>query len=474
MPRRILLIYPPDDHIISTNIPEVIRQGMGSFPPLGLMYLAAAAEKYTAWETSIFDAQTTVGGYASMERRILDFLPDVVGIQVYTFSLIDAYETARIVRRILPDSKIIMGGPHVNIYPAQTLNSGLTDYVCTGEGEHSLPELLKRIESGADPGGISGIWYKKSDGSVVSGGPPEPINDLDKLPFPARKLLPVHDYKSVFSRGNFTTMMSSRGCPYRCIYCERPQMGKKFRPRTPANIADEMEECIENFSIKTFFFYDDTFNIDRQRVVDFCRELKKRGIKAAWDIRARIDRMDPELLDELSSAGCERIHYGIESGSQEILDNMRKDINLDDARNVVKATKKAGIETLCYFMLGNPGEKAGHIKRTVDFACSLDADYAHISVTIPFPGTPLYTMGLEKKIFDADYWFEFAKNPREDFVPRVWEENFTRDELINHMNSAYRRFYFRPAYMLKSLFKIKTPAEFFKKASGGLSMLFKK
>lgn len=469
---RILLVYPPKENIISTNIPEIVQEGMGSFPPLGLMYLASAIEKFTEWEVEILDTQAAGTSYALLEKQIASRKADVVGIQVYTFSLIDAYETARIVRKVLPDARIVMGGPHVNIYPAETMESGLADYVCLGEGEYSLSELLGRIATDKSAEGIKGIWRRES-GRTVEGPHPEVINDLDALPFPSRKLVPADRYKTLLSRGRFTTLMSSRGCPYRCIYCDRPQMGKKFRPRSAVNIADEIETCLRDFGIRTFFFYDDTFNIDRVRVMAFCRELKSRSLGVKWDIRARIDRMDEEMLDALADAGCERIHYGIESGSQDILDNMRKDIKLDEAKRIVHSTKKAGIETLCYFMLGNPGEKEEHIKRTVDFACSLDADYAHIAVTIPFPGTPLYALGLERKIFKDDYWREFAQNPSKDFVPRVWEENFSREELIARMNASYRRFYFRPQYMFKTLFKTKSPSELIQKITGGIGLLFK-
>jgi len=225
-----------------------------------------------------------------------------------------------------------------------------------------------------------------------------------------------------------------------------------------------------NMGIHEFLIYDDTFNIDKKRVFDICNLIKERGLDIYFDIRARIDKINKEMLIALKEAGCARIHYGIESANQRILDILRKDITVAQAEKVIKMTKDVGIETLAYFMIGNPTETRDEILNTIKFAKTLKPDYCHFSVTMPFPATPLYELGLEKGIFN-DYWREFAANPAKDFVPQLWEENLSREELIGLLEHAYKSFYTRPGYVFKKMLKVRSFDEFKRKAKAGMRIL---
>jgi radical SAM superfamily enzyme YgiQ (UPF0313 family) len=247
-------------------------------------------------------------------------------------------------------------------------------------------------------------------------------------------------------------------------------MGKRFRARSAKNVVDEMEECVR-LGIREFLVYDDTFTIDRKRVQDVCAEIKARGLDIGWDIRARVNTVDAQLLRVLKAAGCERIHYGVESGNEDILKVLRKGITLNQVEDAFRMTKEAGIETLAYFIIGSPRETRSTIEDTIRFAIRLDPGFVHFSIMTPFPATELYRLGLAEGLIKSDVWQDFAKTPRAGFIPPLWEENLKRDELIRLMKSAYKRFYLRPKYVATRLAKIGTTEELYRKLKAGIRVM---
>ena len=469
---KVLLIYPPDFNMITTNLPEIIDEETGCYPPLGLMYIAACAKKYTDYEIEILDAQIQMEklDYDDLEREIGERRPDVVGIQTMTFTLIDVVLTIERIKKIDPQIHICLGGPHVNIYPEETIRLSGVDSIVLGEGEYTFVELLRALETQSDISQVKGLVFQKGK-EIINTGKRGLIDDLDALPFPVRDLLPYKKYYSVLGKHTpITTMMTSRGCPYRCLFCDRPHLGKTFRARSSKSVVDEMEECIE-LGIKEIFMYDDTFSINKQRVLDICDEIMRRDLKIIWDIRARIDTIDAQILKNLYKAGCRRIHYGVESGNPEILRVLRKGIDLREAEKTFKMTRDYGITTLAYFMIGNPAETKKQIMETFAFAKKIKPDYVHFAVTTPFPATDLYRLGLQKGILKSDYWQEFASNPRKDFIPKLWEENLLEKELKKLLNDMYKRFYLRPGYIFKEIRRIRSRQEFRRKIKAGLSLL---
>ncbi|MDP2909512.1 MAG: radical SAM protein, partial [bacterium] len=299
----------------------------------------------------------------------------------------------------------------------------------------------------------------------------ELIQNLDELPFPARHLVPFQKYSSVLAKKfPVTTMFTSRGCPYRCLFCDRPHLGKFFRARSASNVVDEFEKCVR-MGIKEIFIYDDTFGVDRQRVLDICQGIIKRKIDISWDIRTRVNTVDEEILIALKNAGCQRIHYGVEAGTQRILNILRKGITLEMAEKAFRLTKKAGIQTAGYFIIGSPSETEEEILATINFAKKLNPDFVHFTILTPYPATDLYRFGLETGVIKYDYWKEFAQTPSLDFSPPVWEEIFSKDELNKLLKKAYRSFYFRPGYVLKRLREVSSFKEFLAKAGMALKLL---
>jgi len=467
---KVLLIQPPEFHMITTNVPSVVDEESGAYPPLGLLYVAAYLERNTAHTVEILDTILDHLSYEEIEAELRRRKPDVVGIQAMTFTLIDAILTAKAVKRVNSATPVILGGPHVFIYPRETLEIPEVDYIVVGEGEETFTRLVEALAEDRDISAIHGIGFRRRGETVLT--PLVPLlSDLDSLPMPARHLVPQDRYYSVLAQElPITTMMTSRGCPMQCIFCDRPHLGKTFRYRSPESVVQEMQDCEEK-GIREIFVYDDTFTIRRDRVIDICRMYQERGLRVGWDIRAHINTMTDAVLDALAAAGCRRIHYGVEAGTAEIVKVLKKGIDLERTRAVFSQTKARGITTLGYFMIGNPGETREQVLETIRFARNLDADYIHLSVATPFPATELYQLGFERGLYREDYWREFSRDPQPDFKPRLWEEMMNRDELIHLMRMGYRQYYMRPRYLLKRVLDVRSWSEFRRKAKAGLRLL---
>jgi radical SAM superfamily enzyme YgiQ (UPF0313 family) len=471
---KLLLINPPAFNTIESEVPEVVREERGYNPPLGILSIAGYLEKKSEIEIEILDTQVEELNIKQIEERIKFAKPNAVGITTMTFTLLDVLDLAKLVKKINPEIKVILGGPHPHIFPQETINFPEVDFLVIGEGEETNKELMENITDKDKLRQVRGIVFKDNNEIINTGSRPLIMN-LDDLPFPARHLTPYKKYTSVLSSENIvTTAFTSRGCPYKCLFCDRPHLGKFFRARSAKNVAAELELC-QKMGIGEVLIYDDTFTIDRARVIDICNEILQREIKIGWDIRARVDTVDEEVLKKLKEAGCLRIHYGIEAGTEKILKVLRKGITLEMAERAIKMTKKVGIQTLAYFMIGSPTETKEDIEQTIAFAKKIDPDFVHITILTPFPATDVYRLGLEKGVIPYDYWQKFAKNPTKEFSPLYWEESLKKEELKAYLGKAYKSFYFRPHYLLKRVLELRSWDEFKRKSQAGLSILkFKK
>jgi radical SAM superfamily enzyme YgiQ (UPF0313 family) len=468
---KLLLLYPPEQNLIDTELPKVLEQGIGIVPPLGLLYIAASVQHHTNWDVEVIDSLAEKLDYAQIEERIRASQPDAVGVTVMTHILIDCLKVADIAKKVDSNIRVIFGGPHVHLYPEESIAFDCVDYVVVGEGEYTIVELLKSWNKPCELQGICGLYFKAEGRAVTANPLHKAIEDLDSVIHPARQLLKSGLYFSSMSRHPMlTTMITSRGCPYKCVFCDRPNLGKRFRARSSEDVADEMEECVK-LGIREIVLYDDTFTIDRNRVFSVCREIERRGIRISWSIRARVDRIDLDMLKALKSAGCERINYGVESGSDKVLKNLHKGITKEQAVGAFGLTKKVGIQTVAYFMFGCPGETRDQMSETMEFAKQLNPDYCHFTILVPFPGTPLYAEGTTSGALTHDYWREFAQNPTSDFKPELWIEQVSRRELEDVLMQAYKEFYMRPSYLFRSLIQLRSLGEFKRKLQAGLHML---
>ncbi|MBU4511804.1 B12-binding domain-containing radical SAM protein [Patescibacteria group bacterium] len=468
---KILLINEPLRDSIADNDQVNLAEESHMIPPLGLLYIASVIKKKSTHNVRLFDCQVDKLSYDGIREAVKKIKPDVVGMNTLTFTLIEVLEVARLVKEVDPKIKVILGGVHVNIYPEETISFPEVDFLILGEGENVIVELLDAISDEDKLRQVTGVVFKNSQGEIINTGKRPLITNLDEIPFPARELTAYQKYTGLLSSESpITSMLTSRGCPYNCLFCHRPHFGRIFRARSAGNVVKEMILC-RDMGIKEIIIYDDTFTIDRQRVVDICKQLIDNKVKIKWDVRARVDTVDKELLNLMKEAGCVRIHYGVEAGTQKILDVLRKGITLDMAYDVFKMTKRAGIGTLGYFMIGSPRETREDIMATIKFATSLKADYIFAGITTLFPATDLYQMALEEGVIKTDVWQEFARRPQENFVPPIWDKELSQEELGELIKMFYRKFYKRPSYIIKNLLSIRSLEEFRRKFSAGFNIL---
>lgn len=452
---KLLLIYPPNLNAVTDGLPKILEEGLGFTPPIGLLYIAAAVKQRTQWDVEFMDCAAERLNYEKIRERIGVSNPDAVGITVTNIQLLDCVEVAKIAKQVCPSAKVIFGGPHVHLYPEETIAFDFVDFVFIGEAEWAVTDLLNLWGKTGGYGAVPGLYYKGS-GGIMRGAPVELHDDLDRLPFPARSLSKLNLYVSPLTHKKMVTaMITSRGCTFQCTYCARVHLGKRFRARSADNVVDEMQEC-RRLGIDHIRIYDDTFTLDRQRVLDICRAIQSRNIRVSWDIRAHVNTLDKEMLEALKQSGCQLICFGIESGNDEILKKIKKGIVKEKAAEIFRLTKKTGIKTLAYFMLGFPGESREQMLETIDFAKRLDPDFCHFAILMPFPGSAIYEEGLSKKIFPHDVWRRFAAEPRPEFKSPLWVEHVSRREMWDLLEKAYREFYFRPGYLVNRLKELRS------------------
>ena len=469
---RVLLINPPVARMIRTVLPAGVEKNRGSSPPLGLLYIASMLRNRGVADVSVLDAQAEGLLLPQIRQRIRELRPSLAGITAMTFTLPDVLDCASAVKDLFPEVPVVVGGPHAGIYPRLTLeHHPAIDFVLRGESEASFCLLVQALGGRGSLDAVPGLTYRRSDG-IRENAPGEPAEDLDSLPLPARDLLDPGLYTSVLSGASrVTTMITGRGCPYRCTFCYRPPWDMRYRARSAPGVVAEMAACAD-MGIGEIFFYDDTFNLRRSRVIDICREVLRQGLRVGWDARCRVDLLDAELLGWMRRAGCRRLHLGVETGSPRQMESCRKGIRLDQAREAFDLARLAGIDTLAYFMLGFPGETEEEMTETIRFALSLPARYAQFAVVLPFPGTELYASEQRGAPPGWDPWKRFAAHPDRDFHPPRARGPVSDRRLESILRRAYRVYYRRPSYLLRSLAGVRSWQELEQKGRVGLRILF--
>lgn len=431
-----LLINPPQD----TKYPQ---------PPLGLASLAAVLEK-NDYKVEILDANALQLSEYEIVKKADN--ADIIGITAMTPVINSAIRIAKGIKQNNPNSAIILGGPHATILPEDILNNVCeVDIIVRGEGEETIVELCDALENNSSIETLHGITYRNNN-TIKNTPSRPPIMNLDSLPFLAYHLLPLDKYKLHPPHGReypFMALLASRGCPYNCIFCSKSVFGSKFRGQSPERIVDEIVYLKERFGIKEITFYDDVFTLKQKRTMQLVKELKERNLDIPWTCEARVNLVTEELLKEMKKAGCYMIAYGIESGNQMILNTLRKNITIEQIKSAIEATRKAGIQSVGYFMLGSPGETPETIRQTIDFAKSLDIDFAQFSVTTPFPGTDLYDLYLSSGNKNTK-WDDFIYASLKSSSAPVFETKALPKEDLRERNAkAYREFYLRWSYIWK-------------------------
>lgn len=447
----VVLINPCDENAVKNCLGFKV-------PPLNLMYLAASLEKASK-SVKILDDDIMQLGEEKITKMVSKMDPMIVGLTASTSNIKKALKYVERIKSTLPNVLTIIGGPHTTFIPVETLQENeCLDLVVVGEGEKTVVDLTNNYSKYGIKGldNVKGVVYRnRSRDAIRIAEPQSLIKDLDSIPFPARHLVPFDAYG--VSKDQEGDMITSRGCVYSCGYCSSSMiMGKKFRSRSPGNVVDEIEELIDKYKIKNIAFLDDTFMMNKRRAGEIADEIKSRGIDVSYVASSRVDMVNKDLLAKLKDSGMSTLYYGVESGSQRVLDLMKKGITLKQAEYAVKSAKDAGINVLTSFILGFPGETAAEIDETIDFSIKLNADYSQYSILTPFPGTPIYHELKDKKLLDTENWDKYTVLKS---VIKYENIGLSKKFVERKLAKAYLKFYTRPKYLLEHKYMFKVMVE---------------
>jgi len=413
-----------------------IEEHWGQAPPLGLLYLASSLLA-AGVKVRVVDLNALRLGLKESVDLIGESKPQVIGISATSFQLRGAFQLAEVLREKLGNSVTIgLGGVHLSVDPDFISRFQIFDFGVVGEGEITFSLLVTKILSGEK---VRGVFCG------------EPPSNLDELPFPARHLI---DAKRYFSGDKCATILAMRGCPYNCIFCSiKGLRGQKVRFRSQKNVVDEME-TITKSGTRRFWFVDDTFTVNKNYAIRLCEEITNRKLDVEWWCETRIACVDENILKVMRKAGCIKISFGIESGSERIRNNIiRKGFTNDQAIRAFNLCKKFGISTEAYLMVGFPTETIDDLCSTVNFSGELGADTIGVHIAQILPGSDLFTLALnEGKIF-SDIYDQYAKGELKGSLPVYIPEGLSLRNLQNAREQAYRRFYFKPKFIARRLVK---------------------
>jgi radical SAM superfamily enzyme YgiQ (UPF0313 family) len=465
----IALVYPSSDDSVQTLYTFNKNQRIGFKPPQSILILATYLRSHGMRNVSCLDAQVERLSPEATALRLAESAPDVIGITAWTDFWYPTWKTLEELRRLLPWAILIVGGPHAAIYPEETLISSKADYVVAGDGEEVLLKMVRAIGEGQPIPELPGVWRRRGDKTVAPSQPLAIVEDITTVPAPDRTLLPYTKYSSILTPRDYeTTMVTSRGCPYKCVFCKMDV--QRVYARTAEQVVDEFQQ-IADLGITDVQVYDDTFTWGKARAMDICQGIIDRGIKINWAIRDRVNRASPDLYTLLKKAGCYRVHFGVETGSPEILKNSGKFMTLDHARYAIEVARSVDMTVMTYFMFGFLNETFEDAKMTIAFARELSPDYVSFGVLVPYPGTAIYKEALSRGIIPRDYWRDFALNPEPAYrIPHVVEDVLDRRTLMQMKSRATRQFYFHPKRILRELRSLTSLKELRAKTELGISI----
>jgi anaerobic magnesium-protoporphyrin IX monomethyl ester cyclase len=416
------------------------------FTPLGLGYLAAVLEKENH-TVDVIDCQASHLTYEDFKNEISKHKPDIVGLTSTTLTYKSALKIIQIAKQVHPNCLTILGGCHVTFWDDKALQEcPELDVVVRKEGEQTIVELVKHFKEGKDFEGILGVTCRKGDETVRNEDRPY-IEDLDSLPFPAHHLWPLDNLKK-YGKIIFP-LMTSRGCVFWCEFCSAVRMfGRGYRMRSAKNVVDEMEYLYKKYGAKDFTFYDDAFTVDQKRVEDICKELHDRKLNVKWDCGTRVDMVNRELLQLMKDSGCIAVWFGVEAGSQRVLDEMGKGFTATRTKEAFKIAQDIGLLTIASVVLGFPGETRETAMETVKFIEEINPDDVGYYIATPYPGTPM----ADKVIKNG--WLRVTDFDKYDTATPIFElPTLTMDELRKIREKAFHSFYLRPTYILRMFSK---------------------
>mgnify|MGYP000554331317 FL=1 len=441
---KIVLVHPAGSNWVPGQ--KDITPVANRMPPLGLLSMAAWLEK-RGHQVDVYDClgSERLRPHAAIVRDILDRRPELVGFSATTSGFLDGHELAAAIKQKHPEILTVFGGVHISALGAPLLEAyPAIDYLCMGEGEATLAELA----DGNRPGAIDGLVWR-DNGTVVTNPVRRLLPDLDQLPFPAYEKLdgfPQHYNLPLFSfiQPPGATMVTSRGCPYQCSYCDRSVFKQGYRYNSADYIYAHLRHLRERFGVRHVNIYDDLFTAHRKRIVELCTRLTERPLGIQFNCAVRVGHADDDLLEMLKAAGCLQVSLGIESGDDAIMDRHKPGVHVEDVRKTVRRIQACGLRAKGLFMMGLPGETEASIRRTSDFVMSLDLDDMNMSKFTPFHGAPAWQNLEESGTLEEDWRQMNCLNFV--FVPHGIASREALDELYNQ---HVKRFYSSPGWRRK-------------------------
>ena len=412
------------------------------FPPLGIGYLAAVLEKNN-FQVEIVDCQASRYTFEDYKREIAKRKPDIVGVTAPTRLYNSAKEIIRISKEIHPNTVTLLGGSHVTFWNEKALQEcPQLDVVVRKEGEYTLLELAQLLEADKDISGVAGTTQRQGDGFIFNVDRPY-IENLDELPFPARHLW---DLDAIRKEEDMFYLITTRGCTAWCNFCAAVRMfGQRYRMRSVQNVVDELEFLHKTYNAENFTFCDDAFTVDMKRTEELCEEINKRNLKIKWNMGTRVDRVSKELLQKMKDAGCISMWCGLESATQEVLNDMHKGISTDQTRRALKWVRELGLKPTPNVLLGYPGETVKSALNSIKFAEEVSPDdIAYYNVATPYPGTPLYDEVMKNS------WVRNTNFDDYDATQPIFETpQLSIQDLQALYDYAFKSFYTRPRYVLR-------------------------
>lgn len=464
---KIILIHSPVD---TEKTLGKIKKLNPSIPPTGIAYLASYLRE-KGIEVAVLDAYKDNLTAEETVKKILEHKDlDAAGFSVSTPGAPLAHKIAKLLKEKNQKITIIFGGVHPTLMSRETMLDNCVDFVVKGEGEYTLLELLKKLENlkngahgeSAALEQIKGICFQKN-GEYIENRPREIIKDLDSLPFPAYDLFDLKNYTPPphWDLGRpFVSMPILRGCPHNCTFCCLP-LGKSPRVLSVGRAVEQVEWMVKNFGVKAIMmsplFPGGKFG------TDFCNKIIEQGLhkKFSWLSEIRVDYVNKELLELMKEAGCKRVAYGIESGVQKLLDNIKKGITLAQVERAARLAKEAKIEIIAYFIIGLPGETKELTRQTIDFAKKIDPDFVKFNLAVPYPGTEMYDEAVRDGLLKSLDWERFTSfSSMTAYEPIYTPRGMVPKDLMDLQKQALREFYFRPRYIIKRILKLGSPREF--------------
>jgi len=450
---RVLLVYPPISK--EERYSSAIGSAGGRQMPLGVFYLASSLRQ-RGHQVAVIDGEAENLTAADILQRAERFQPGLVGISTTTVAFHRALEVAQELKRHRRDLPIVLGGPHVSSNLSHGMSFPEFDFAIVGEGEKSLADLADALERGTDLASVASLAYRKGGELIVNPTAPR-VDDLDAVPFPAYDLAadlslytpPPCNYKKLPA----ANVITSRGCPNQCTFCDRSVFGQLLRQRSAENVAAEIEHLWNEYHVREIAFVDDTFTLRPQRIRDLFGILDRKNIAFPWTCMSRVSAVDEDLLKFMRDHGCWHISFGIESGNEEILKRIKKKISLEQARRVIGWCAKLGIRTKGFFIVGHPGETLETIDESIREALKMKLDDVVVTINTPIPGSPQYKEAAENGTLDVTDWSKF-NYWRPVFVPH----GLTREQLLLKHREFYRRFYFRPRIIWRYALSFLSPS----------------